>query len=222
MSFSKDWNKLYFNKTNLSIWPWSEVISLYFNNFSSKNKKKIKILELGCGAGANIPLFTKLNVDYYGIDGSKIVINFLKKKYPKLKNNLFVDDFTKKIPINKKFDLIIDRAAITCNKRSSIIKSITNLQQKLNQKGLFFGIDWYSSLSTDFKKGVIDEDKNTKKDMKNSIFSNAGSFHFASKQMMINYFKKFKIISLKHKIEISEKGKKHKLATWTIVAEKKN
>ena len=170
MSFSKDWNKLYFNKTNLSIWPWSEVISLYFNNFSSKNKKKIKILELGCGAGANIPLFTKLNVDYYGIDGSKIVINFLKKKYPKLKNNLFVDDFTKKIPINKKFDLIIDRAAITCNKRSSIIKSITNLQQKLNKKGLFFGIDWYSSLSTDFKKGVIDEDKNTKKDMKNSIF----------------------------------------------------
>lgn len=222
MSFSNAWNKLYFNQTNLSIWPWSEVISLYFNNFPKNNKKKIKILELGCGAGANIPLFLKQKVDYYGLDGSEQIINFLKKKYPKIKKKLFVADFTKNIPSDKKFDLIIDRAAITCNKRSSIIKSISNLEQKLNKKGLFFGIDWYSTLSTDFKKGVIDEDRNTKKDMKNSIFSNAGSFHFSSKKMMLNYFKKFRVISLKHKIEISEKGKKHKLATWTIVAEKKN
>ena len=205
----------------MSIWPWSELISLYYNNFQLKIKKKIKILELGCGAGANIPFFTKLNADYYGIDGSKTIINLLKKKYPKLKKKLFVADFTKNIPIDKKFDLIIDRASITCNKKSSIIKSITNLRKKLNNKGLFFGIDWYSSSSTDFKKGLIDEDKNTKKNMKNSIFSNAGSFHFASKKMMINYFKKFKIISLNHKIDVNEKGRKHQLATWTIVAEKK-
>ena len=39
--------------------------------------------------------------------------------------------------------------------------------------------------------------------------------------MMMNYFKKFKIISLKHKIDVNEKGRKHQLATWTIVAEKK-
>ena len=71
MSFSNEWNKLYLNNTNMSIWPWSELISLYYNNFSIKNKKKIKILELGCGAGANIPFFTKLNADYYGLMAAK-------------------------------------------------------------------------------------------------------------------------------------------------------
>ena len=80
MSFSNQWNFLYSNNTNISIWPWSDLISMYYNYFNKKNKKKIRILELGCGAGANIPFFLNRKFDYYGLDGSNYIIKKLKKK----------------------------------------------------------------------------------------------------------------------------------------------
>jgi ubiquinone/menaquinone biosynthesis C-methylase UbiE len=82
------WNKLYINNKHMSVWPWSDLISLV-NKFSKntlKNKSS-KILELGCGAGANIPFFLKQECSYYGIDNSEFIINQLKKK--KKKKNQF-------------------------------------------------------------------------------------------------------------------------------------
>ena len=57
------WNKIYTEKKHLSEWPWSEVISLT-NKFCKKSldKKKHKMLELGFGAGANIPFFLTKNI----------------------------------------------------------------------------------------------------------------------------------------------------------------
>lgn len=219
MSFSNQWNYLYSNNTNISIWPWSDLISLYFNYFNKKNKKKIRILELGCGAGANIPFFLNKKFDYYGLDGSNYIIKKLKKRYPKIKRNLVCADFTKQIPFNLKFDLIIDRASITCNNQVSIKNTINFIYNKLNKKGMFIGIDWYSTLTTDFKKGEFDKDKYTKKNMKNSIFKGAGSFHFCNEKLIKNYFKNFKVKNLEHKL-IEYKINKKKLATWTIVVEK--
>ena len=222
MSFSNKWEKIYKKKSNYSIWPWSEVISLFYNHFNLNKfkNKKIKILELGCGAGANIPFFYNKKFDYYGVDGSQTIIKALKTKYPNLKKKIKSCDFTKEIPFKEEFDLILDRASITCNSKESIISAINLIQRKLKKKGFFFGIDWYSTKSSDFKKGKMDGDKFTRKDIKNSIFSGAGSFHFSNEKMMRNYFKKFKIISFYEKIIYKKINKPNKLASWTIVVEK--
>ena len=222
MSFSNKWEKIYKKKSNYAIWPWSEVVSLFYNhfNYDKFKNKKIKVLELGCGAGANIPFFNNKKFDYYAVDGSQTIIKALKIKYPNFKKRLMSCDFTKEIPFREKFDLILDRASITCNNKKSIISSIQLVRKKLKKGGIFFGIDWYSSKSSDSKKGIIDNDKFTRKDMKNSIFSEAGSFHFSSEKMMRNYFKKFKIISLYEKIIYKKIKTPNKLASWTIVVEK--
>ena len=54
----KQYGKKFINKKHISLWPWSDLIS----EFKSLNiNKKINILEIGCGSGANIPFFkTKL------------------------------------------------------------------------------------------------------------------------------------------------------------------
>ena len=178
------------------------------------------MLELGCGAGANIPFFENHIFDYHGIDGSKTIVDILKKKFPKLKKNILVGDFSKNIPFNCKFDLILDRASITCNNKETIEKTITLIQNKLKNKGIFMGIDWYSTKSTDFKKGSIDGDRFTKKYKKGSIFSDAGRFHFSNEKMMKKYFEAFKIKKLYEKIIYQKNYKINKLASWTIVVEK--
>ena len=51
------------------------------------NNKNSKLLELGFGAGANIPFFLKQKIKYYGVEGSKNIVNVVKKKIQKQKPN---------------------------------------------------------------------------------------------------------------------------------------
>ena len=58
-----------------------------------KKSKKLTTLEIGCGFPQISYELYKNNFRVFGTDISKTVISKSKKKYPKLKNNLFVSDF---------------------------------------------------------------------------------------------------------------------------------
>ena len=57
MNFSKEWEERYRENTHLSVWPWSNLIS-YVMRYARPENKDFSVLELGCGAGANIPFFS--------------------------------------------------------------------------------------------------------------------------------------------------------------------
>ena len=128
MTFSTEWNIRYKKNTHMSIWPWSDLVSLVMQN--KPLKEKFRVLELGCGAGANIPLFVTLGADYYAVEGSQTIVDQLHKRYPQFKDNIIVGDFTKDMP-NQEFDLIVDRAALTHNNEKSIIECISKCHKKL-------------------------------------------------------------------------------------------
>ena len=87
--------------------PWD----LLKNNFNSHNlnyqiiynycgkvkkirkKKKLTTLEIGCGYPQISNNLSKIGFDSFGTDISKTVIAKSKKKYPKLKNKLFISNF---------------------------------------------------------------------------------------------------------------------------------
>ena len=79
MTFSNEWDQRYQENTHMSIWPWSDLVS--FVKRYSKSIKVSRVLELGCGAGANIPFFKSLKVDYYAIDGSKTAVQRLWNRF---------------------------------------------------------------------------------------------------------------------------------------------
>jgi|SaaInlV_100m_DNA_6_1039743.scaffolds.fasta_scaffold36117_2 hypothetical protein len=93
--FSQEWEDRYCKESQLTSWPWTDLVSLVF-----RHCKKVvpggKVFELGCGAGPNYPFFQSLSMDYYAVEGSKTIVNLLHKKYPNLKNKVIVGDFTKK------------------------------------------------------------------------------------------------------------------------------
>ena len=221
MTFSQEWNIVYEKNLQINNWPFSDVVS-YTIKHSKINKKRISVLELGCGSGPNIPFFISNNSEYYGIDGSTRVINQLKKKYPKLKNNLIVGDFTHTIPFRKKFDLIIDRSSITHNTTTEIQYCLKLIYEKLNQKGKFIGIDWFSTNHFEYKNGKKSDDFFTKNKFKTGQFKNIGNVHFSNKNHLKKLFEHFKIEILdekiiKNKLCLPEKN----LAFWNIVVTKK-
>lgn len=79
------------------------------SNLKKFLKNKQNILEAGCGVARDSKLFAKLNPNakIYGCDQSLNAIKRAKKDLRKYKNvEIFHQDITKKIKINKKFDFI--------------------------------------------------------------------------------------------------------------------
>ena len=94
MGFSQEWEGCYADSTHLSIWPWSDIVSLVHRHCKVLvNRKGGKVMEFGCGAGANIPLFLHLGMEYSGIEGSPTIVSRLKEQYPKVASNIYVGDF---------------------------------------------------------------------------------------------------------------------------------
>ena len=88
--FSDPWNLLKKNKLdggNLNY----KIIYDYCKKL--KQKKKLTTLEIGCGFPQISNELLKNGFKVYGTDISETVIRKSKKKYPKLKNNLFVSNF---------------------------------------------------------------------------------------------------------------------------------
>jgi len=219
----QEWNSLYSEGKHLSIWPWSDLVSYVRRYATISNGKKIKILELGCGAGANIPFLTSLNAEYYGIDGSNYIIKKLKKQYPKLKNRLISLDFTKKIPYKQQFDIVVDRASLTHNTTYAIKKCLNLVHSKMKPGGIHIGIDWFSTLHSDYTIGkfIKKNDLFTKTGFLSGQFIGVGKVHFSDKKHLLDLFKKYNINILEQKIIKSEIPKSNQVfSSWNLLATK--
>ena len=89
--FSDPWNLLKKSKLDGGCSLNYKIIYYYCNKL--KQKKKLTTLEIGCGFPQISNELFKNGFKVYGTDISETVIRKSKKKYPKLKNTLFVSDF---------------------------------------------------------------------------------------------------------------------------------
>jgi len=221
MGFSQEWDKCYRDQTQLSIWPWSDIVSLVHRHCKQLISlgRGGRILEFGCGAGANIPFFLALNFDYYAIEGSATVVKNLHRLYPDLVNTISVGDFTAGQPFEGSFDLIVDRASLTHNNTASIINTLQYAFDSLSPGGLFIGSDWFSTNHTDYLGGDLNGDEYTKINHRTGQFIGVGSVHFSDESHLRNLFSKFEIIFLEEKLIMQyEPVGNHQFASWNIVA----
>lgn len=221
MGFSNEWEQQYASSNHLSRWPWSDLVS-YVMRYARPTGSDFKVLEVGCGAGANIPFFLSLDANYTAVDGSASTINNLKQAYPELQDALHVMDFSKELPAGK-FDLIIDRGAITHNDTQGITSTISNIYEALTEQGKFIGIDWFSTRYSDFSNPEacieqVDEWTRTF-NSKSRSFANLGNVHFSDKAHLETLFSDFTLSHMQHKI--IEDGTGWELASYNFVADKK-
>jgi len=109
--YSKYYDKIYGNKER-------DVEQLKIIVSYAKNKKFVKILDIGCGTGYHVYMLSKMKYDVIGLDKSKHMIDKAKSKYNTcefiegdiLKNNLFdYNSFTHLLCLNKTFYIIKDK-----------------------------------------------------------------------------------------------------------------
>jgi len=205
----------------MSIWPWSDLVS-YVMRYSRPSSPGFKVLELGCGAGANIPFFRYLGVEYYAIEGSETIVESLWGRYPELRNNIIIGDITEAIPFAGQFDLVVDRSSLTHNSSAAIKGSLSHVSNRLKPRCKYIGIDWFGTLHSDYRNGDPGEDEYTRSNYKKGQFARVGRVHFSDKSHLEELFSDFEIEIMELKTirrEIPED--RHIFASWNLVARKR-
>jgi SAM-dependent methyltransferase len=216
--FSKEWDERYNDIAYLSVWPWSDLVSLVYRYV--RDPCGLSVLELGCGPGANIPLFRSLGCIYYAIEGSDTIVDRLRVRFPELAARIEVGDFTKGGPWRNDFDLVVDRAAVTCNSTEDIESSISFVWDALKPGGYFIGVDWYSTRHADFATGSPTQDPLTRKDFKSGEFASIGRVHFSDEPYLRELFASFELVALEHKLCERLVPTGPLFASWDIVVRK--
>lgn len=112
----------------------------YFGSTYKEERSHIKVLEMGCGSGANLWMLAKEGFDTYGIDISKKALELAKQFLErwnvnaKLKQGSFTD-----LPFNcNSFDCVIDVFSMYCLNDKEFNIALDESVRVLNEGGKFF------------------------------------------------------------------------------------
>jgi SAM-dependent methyltransferase len=139
MSFDPVWEELYLHGHSQRA-PWDIVVSFLFR-YAPKDRPRdgINILEVGCGTASNLWFAAREGFVVAGIDASSAAIVKARQRFAEdgLAGRLEVGDFTALPFDDTAFDLVVDRAALTCSGTSSQRKAIAEIHRVLKRGGCF-------------------------------------------------------------------------------------
>ncbi len=226
-SFDETWEKNIYSKgKQANLYPYDILVSIIARNFFSMSKEersKIRVLDLGCGAGNNSKFLSENGFDVYGLDGSKTAIKICKEKFKKwnLKGDFIQGDFSKLPYKNNFFNIVIDRESLYANKFNDIKNAIEEIHKKLKNKGIFISFI-YSTYHPDREFGEKIE-PNTYNNFRQGSFYQAGKVHFVDVKEIFDLYSKFKIENIiRHSLnEVYDKPQRFiELDEFIIIARK--
>ena len=140
MTFDKKWEE-FSTANNGNNYPETPLVRFIARNFYNlKDRKNIRILDMGCGSGASVCFLAAEGFSVYGIDGSKSAINISKKRLENknLEAELLLGDF-QTLPFEDHFfNCVIDIASLQHNDNNSIKSALSEVYRILNPNGKYF------------------------------------------------------------------------------------
>jgi SAM-dependent methyltransferase len=142
--FDPRWEQAVYGKgRHLNLYPFDVVVSTVLGRFGKVDRKArsaMRFLEVGCGAGNNVWFLAREGFSVAGIDGSQSAIEFAAARLANegMSAELKVGDISDLPWDGNSFDFVIDREAITHNRRSQVEGALKEVHRVLRPEGLFF------------------------------------------------------------------------------------
>jgi ubiquinone/menaquinone biosynthesis C-methylase UbiE len=140
MSWDQTWEKVFASR-QWGKYPSESVIRFVARNFFKvPERSEVKILEIGCGGGANLWFLSKEGFCAYGIDGSESAIaqaSALMKKEGQ-QANLFVGDVIALPYQDNFFDAVLDVQCLSHNTMESCSKILSEISRVMKVGGVFY------------------------------------------------------------------------------------
>lgn len=203
-------------------YPSEDLIRFIARNYYAKsNRKEVKILEVGCGTGANLWYIAREGFTVYGIDGSETAVkraqNRLNTEVPEWSGELVVGDIVT-LPFEAcTFDAVIDNEAVYANSFENSMKIYDEVYRVLKKDGKLFSRTFANNSWGD----------NTGENVGYNAWiptvgplNNKGFSRFSSIEDIRNLLAKFEIDELE-KLERTYMNLEKKVIEWLVVAVKK-
>lgn len=216
------WKKIYEAGQQLNKYPWNDVITFVYNNYSDNIKREnFKILEVGCGSGNNLWFAAREGFNVTGLDISEIAIEYARNRFKSegLNGNFIVGGFEEMPFEDETFDLVIDRAALTYLNLSEAKNALVEIKRVLKVNGKMF-FNPFSDRHSSSVSGRYTEDGITT-DISSGI-KNCGDTCFYGRRDIYELFKSsWKLESIKHSEVIEQLMPEYFVyAEWRVIAKK--
>lgn len=144
MAWDDTWEKV-FQAQEWGKYPPEELVRFVARCFKGvARRKQIKILEVGCGPGANVWFLAREGFDVYGVDGSPTAIRQAQERLEQegLRATLVVGDI---ISLNRlfpeqKFDAVIDVGCLSTNRTTDVEIILQQIYSLLKPGGRLFSM----------------------------------------------------------------------------------
>lgn len=221
LSWDKKWQSV-FTENEWGKYPAESVIRFMAKNFYKKNRSEIKVLEVGCGTGANIWYLLRERFDAYGIDGSSVAIDRAKErlKEENLVSKLISGDIINLPYEDNFFDAVIDNECIYCNNLENTATILKEVKRVLKPHGKFYSRTFTDKL---FVGGELDHTKVSSleySEINVGPLAGKGFSRLTSKENILNVYGSFNILSIDSLDYTIENGSQI-ISEWIIMCEKK-
>ncbi len=199
--FDEKWEREIYSKgRQINKYPFGELVSVFFNSLkyletNEKDKKNIKVLEIGCGAGNNLWFLAEQGFDTYGIDGSHSACKAAKELQKQRNVNVTIQQaYFDNLPFDdNSMDIIIDREATCCGTLNDVKKWWREANRVLKKGGLIISLKYanYDQDLLEIQKGTLNAtqiEENTFKDIESGTFMDTGIIHFTTYDELFEIF----------------------------------
>jgi len=219
-SFDRHWEEKY-AAGHTQRYPWDTVVSFVFQNAPrDRERSEVRILEVGCGTGANLWFAGREGFSVTGIDASESAIATAQAwlSEENIKAELRIADFTALPFEDATFDLIVDRAALTCCGRDAMKTAIAEIA-RVAKPGAKFLFTPYADSHSSVAGGTLDED-GTVRDITSGAVAGAGQIYFVSRREIPELLGEcWEISEMARREEIDLKAPSSQIhSEWKIVA----
>jgi ubiquinone/menaquinone biosynthesis C-methylase UbiE len=219
MSWDRVWEKV-FQEHEWGKYPEIDFVRFIARNFYQKDRKSVKLLEIGCGPGAHIWYMAREGFDTSGIDGSATAIKRAKIRLESegLKADLRVGDIEHLPWEDGTFDAVADNECLAHNNKEALKMILKEARRVLKAQGLFYS----RTFSDEVYKGktyqkLSDMEYNTSSD---GLFAGRGFFRVSNEESIrALYGSQFNILSL-DKLDYTINNGAIRISEWAVVCQK--
>lgn len=220
-SWDNTWDSVYQSR-EWGKYPSEDIIRFVARNYYKvQDRRKIRILDIGCGTGSCSWYLAREGFSVTGIDGSATAVEILKKRFKEenLPGDFFQGDLSSLNCDNDFFSAVIDQEALSCNSISNTKQILREVHRVLQPHGLFFSVTFAQGSWGDGKGVPVDD--YTFKDITEGPCANIGTVRFIPEEEVYRLYSPFEILSLE-KTERTFENRTRSIASWLITCKKSN
>jgi SAM-dependent methyltransferase len=201
-------------------YPPEELIRFVATCFdTAPDRQAVRILEVGCGPGANLWYLAREGFSVVGIDGSETALRYARERLHAdgLRAELVRGDFTQLGVYFEpgSFDAIVDVAALQHNDWEGMRRAVAEMRQSLRLRGQVFAMlvaagSWGDGLGQELESG-------TYSDISAGPLAGVGACHFFDLADVERLFAEFDGLQIEYS-ERSLDDRRHSYRHWVVSA----